>query len=120
MKLAIGNRAKAGAARRLQSAPVVASTRTRKVLDGMAEHLDRHPGQVDEAAQIVDKVEDSGRFDAVRSGLRLSRNDPKKMPWIGMKEDVKQEIKEHGMNKHATEHGHLTVTHLTMVSDTCQ
>jgi hypothetical protein len=38
----------------------------------------------------------------------------------GMKEDVKQEMKEHGMNKHATEHGHLTVTHLTMVSDTCQ
>jgi len=38
----------------------------------------------------------------------------------GMKEDVKQEMKEHGMNEHATEHGHLTVTHLTMVSDTCQ
>jgi len=38
----------------------------------------------------------------------------------GMKEDVKQEMKEHGMNEQATEHGHLTVTHLTMVSDTCQ
>ena len=38
----------------------------------------------------------------------------------GMKEDVKQEMKEHGMNEHATEHGHLTVTHLTMVSHTCQ
>jgi len=38
----------------------------------------------------------------------------------GMKEDVKQEMKEHGMNEHATEHGHLTVTHLTMVSDACQ
>jgi hypothetical protein len=38
----------------------------------------------------------------------------------GMKEDMKEEMKEHGMNKHATEHGHLTVTDLTVVSDTCQ
>jgi hypothetical protein len=38
----------------------------------------------------------------------------------GMKEDAKEEMKEHGMDKHATEHGHLTVTDLTMVSDTCQ
>ena len=38
----------------------------------------------------------------------------------GMKEDVKGEMKEHGMDKHATEHGHMTVTNLTMVSDTCQ
>jgi len=37
----------------------------------------------------------------------------------GMKEDTKQEMKEHGMDKSATEHGHLTVTHLTMVSDGC-
>jgi len=38
----------------------------------------------------------------------------------GMKEDAKEEAKEHGMDKKATEHGHMTVTHLTMVSDTCQ
>jgi hypothetical protein len=38
----------------------------------------------------------------------------------GMKEDAKEEMKEHGMNKHATESGHLTVTNVTMVSDTCQ
>jgi hypothetical protein len=38
----------------------------------------------------------------------------------GMKEDTKEEMKEHGMDKHATEHGHLTATDLTMVSDTCQ
>ena len=38
----------------------------------------------------------------------------------GMKEDAKSEMKEHGMDKHATERGHLTVTDLTMVSDTCQ
>jgi hypothetical protein len=37
-----------------------------------------------------------------------------------MKEDTKDEMKEHGMDKNATEHGHLTVTDLTMVSDTCQ
>jgi hypothetical protein len=37
----------------------------------------------------------------------------------GMKEDTKEEMKEHGMDKHAKEHGHLTVTALTMVSDTC-
>jgi hypothetical protein len=30
-----------------------------------------------------------------------------------------EEVKEHGMDKHATEHGHLTVTDLTVVSDTC-
>jgi ABC-type sugar transport system substrate-binding protein len=37
----------------------------------------------------------------------------------GMKEDMKTEAKEHGMKKDATEHGHLTVTNLTMVSETC-
>jgi hypothetical protein len=36
-----------------------------------------------------------------------------------MKEDAKDEMKEHGMDKNATEHGHMTVTDLTMVSDTC-
>ena len=38
----------------------------------------------------------------------------------GMKEDVKGEMKEHGVDKSATEHGHLTATNLRMVSDTCQ
>ena len=38
----------------------------------------------------------------------------------GMKEDTKDEMKEHGMDKNATEHGHMTVTHLAMVSDSCQ
>ena len=37
-----------------------------------------------------------------------------------MKEDVKAEMKEHGMDKDAKEHGHMTVTALKMVSDTCQ
>src|SRR5580700_10502924 len=37
----------------------------------------------------------------------------------GAKEDVKDEAKEHGMAKDATEHGHITVTHLKMVSDSC-
>ncbi len=37
-----------------------------------------------------------------------------------MKEDTKEEMKEHGMDKDAKEHGHMTVTDLTMVSDTCQ
>jgi hypothetical protein len=37
----------------------------------------------------------------------------------GMKEDTKEEMKEHGMAKHATESGHMTVTDLTTVSDTC-
>ena len=37
----------------------------------------------------------------------------------GMKEDVKEEAKEHGVGKHSTEHGHMTVTNLTMVSDGC-
>jgi len=38
----------------------------------------------------------------------------------GMKEDVKGEMKEHGMEEHTAERGHLTVTHLTMVSSSCQ
>jgi hypothetical protein len=37
----------------------------------------------------------------------------------GMKEDAKAEMKEHGMDEHTAERGHMTVTHLTMVSDTC-
>lgn len=37
----------------------------------------------------------------------------------GMKEDVKAEAKEHGMDKDSTEHGHMTVTHLKMLSDSC-
>jgi uncharacterized protein DUF5818 len=37
----------------------------------------------------------------------------------GMKEDVKAEAKEHGVAKHSTEHGHITVTYVKMVSDSC-
>src|ERR1700732_2579347 len=37
-----------------------------------------------------------------------------------MKEDAKAEMKEHGMDKDAKEHGHMTVTAVTMVSDACQ
>jgi hypothetical protein len=37
----------------------------------------------------------------------------------GEKEDMKDEMKEHGMDKNTAEHGHLTVTDLTMISDTC-
>jgi len=38
----------------------------------------------------------------------------------GMKEDAKEEAKEHGMDKKAKEHGHLTVTDVKMVSDSCK
>lgn len=37
----------------------------------------------------------------------------------GAKEDAKNEAKEHGIDKNATEHGHMTVTNLKMVSDSC-
>jgi Protein of unknown function (DUF5818) len=37
----------------------------------------------------------------------------------GMKEDAKDEAKEHDMDKNAAEHGHMTVTDLTMVSESC-
>jgi hypothetical protein len=37
-----------------------------------------------------------------------------------MKEKTKEEMKEHGMKKSDTEHGHLTVTNVTMVSDSCK
>jgi hypothetical protein len=38
----------------------------------------------------------------------------------GMKEDTKAEAKEHGVGKHSTEHGSITVTDLSMVSDSCK
>jgi hypothetical protein len=38
----------------------------------------------------------------------------------GMKEDTKSEMKEHGIDKGATEHGHLKVTSLKMVSESCK
>jgi hypothetical protein len=36
------------------------------------------------------------------------------------KEKVKDEMKEHGMDKDAVEHGHLNVTNVNMVSDSCR
>ena len=36
-----------------------------------------------------------------------------------MKEDTKNEMKQHGMDENATEGGHLNVTNLEKVSDTC-
>jgi len=38
----------------------------------------------------------------------------------GMKEDAKTEAKEHGVDKHSAEHGHMTVTDLKMVSEACR
>jgi len=37
----------------------------------------------------------------------------------GMKEDMKREAQEHGMDKGAAEHGHLTVTQLNVMSNHC-
>lgn len=37
----------------------------------------------------------------------------------GAKEDAKDEAKEHGVDKNSTEHGHMTVTDLKMVSEGC-
>lgn len=37
-----------------------------------------------------------------------------------MKEDAKREAQEHGMDKSATEHGHLTVTDVATVSRSCR
>ena len=37
----------------------------------------------------------------------------------GMTEDAKDEAKEHGVAKNSTEHGHMTVTYVKMVSDSC-
>jgi hypothetical protein len=38
----------------------------------------------------------------------------------GLKEDAKEEAKEHGMDKDAKEHGHMTVTDVKMVSESCK
>jgi len=37
----------------------------------------------------------------------------------GMKEDMKKEAQEHGMDKGATEHGHMTATQMDVVSKHC-
>ena len=37
----------------------------------------------------------------------------------GAKEDAKDEAKEHGVAKNSTEHGHMTVTNLKMLSESC-
>jgi hypothetical protein len=37
----------------------------------------------------------------------------------GMKEDTRKEAQEHGMAKGSTEHGHLTVTNLSVVASRC-
>ena len=37
----------------------------------------------------------------------------------GAKEDAKAEAKEHGVDTDSTEHGHMTVTYLKIVSDSC-
>jgi Protein of unknown function (DUF5818) len=36
------------------------------------------------------------------------------------KEKAKDEMKEHGMDKDAVEHGHLNVTNVSMVSESCK
>ena len=38
----------------------------------------------------------------------------------GAKEDAKAEAREHDMDKDSTEHGHMKVTNLRMVSDSCK
>ena len=38
----------------------------------------------------------------------------------GMKEGTKSEAKEHGVDEESTEHGHMTVTNLEMVSESCR
>jgi hypothetical protein len=38
----------------------------------------------------------------------------------GAKEDTKAETKEHGVGKNSTEHGHMTVTNLKMLSGSCE
>jgi hypothetical protein len=38
----------------------------------------------------------------------------------GLKEDTKSEAREHGISKSSTEHGHVTVTNLKMVSTSCE
>jgi hypothetical protein len=38
----------------------------------------------------------------------------------GAKEDTKAEAKEHGVAKNSTEHGHMTVTNVKMVSTSCE
>ena len=37
----------------------------------------------------------------------------------GMKEDAKEEAKEHGVDKNSAEHGHMAVTNLSMVRESC-
>jgi len=38
----------------------------------------------------------------------------------GAKEDAKAEAKEHGMDQNSTEHGHMKVTNMKMVRESCK
>ena len=38
----------------------------------------------------------------------------------GVKEDLKGEAREHGVDKKSTEHGHMTVTNARMISHSCR
>jgi hypothetical protein len=63
-----------------------------------------------DSVKLGDHVGHSVTVDGVVSNAKLH----------GAKEDIKSEAKEHGLDKDATEHGHMTVTNLTMVSDSCK
>jgi len=63
-----------------------------------------------DTVQLADHVAHTVTITGVVSNAKLH----------GAKEDAKAEAKEHGMDKNSTEHGHMTVTDLTMVSETCK
>jgi len=63
-----------------------------------------------DSVKLADHVGHSVTVDGVVSNAKMH----------GMKEDIKSEAKEHGVDKDSTEHGHMSVTNLTMVSDSCK
>jgi Protein of unknown function (DUF5818) len=75
------------------------------------------------------KAEDGGTWELHSKTVKLSPHaghtvtvtgEVRNADMHGAKEKAKDEMKEHGVDKHSTEHGHLNVTNLSMVSESCQ
>jgi hypothetical protein len=81
------------------------------------------------AHEYLLKAEDGGTWELHSKTVKLSPHaghtvtvtgEVRNADMHGVKEKAKDEMKEHGVDKHSTEHGHLKVTNLSMVSESCQ
>jgi hypothetical protein len=85
--------------------------------------------QGDEANEFDFVAKDGGKWDVKSDNVKLAPHVGHTVTVTGVvsnatahgvKEDVKEEAKEHGISKNATETGDLRITNLKMVSKTCK